>query len=218
MQKATGVSTTIWSSTRSGDTVTVGDIPIELDPHAGPHAGQPVLPRRRPAGRRRHAVPRRLRPHRPARRRSRRALREHHPAAGRRCPTTPSSIPGHLYSAEPSATMGETRTLQLRVPPEDARAVAHDVRQLRLRACRSPGSSCPQVAAALPARRTDTPPAPTRSSCPQSRPAALPARRTDTPPAPPGSSCPQRRPGALLRTKNRREALRQRPFSPRARV
>ena len=38
--------------------------------------------------------------------------------------------PGHLYSPEPSATMGETRATQLRVPPPHHRAVAHHVRQL----------------------------------------------------------------------------------------
>ena len=38
--------------------------------------------------------------------------------------------PGHLYSAEPSAPMGETRQSQLRVPPAQCRAVDGDVRRL----------------------------------------------------------------------------------------
>ena len=37
------------------------------------------------------------------------ALYESLTQRSRRCPTTPCSIPGHLYSPEPSATMGDTR-------------------------------------------------------------------------------------------------------------
>ena len=45
-------------------------------------------------------------------------------------------FPGHLYSPEPSATMGETRAAQLRVPPPRARAVARLHGRLQARADR----------------------------------------------------------------------------------
>ena len=77
----------------SGDIVMVGDIPDHADAHARPHAGQPVLPRRRQARRRRHAVPRRLRPHRPPRRGPRRDVREPH-AAARGRPRRHDPVPG----------------------------------------------------------------------------------------------------------------------------
>ena len=90
--------------------------PDHAHAHARAHAGEPVLPRRRQARRRRHAVPRRLRPHRPARAatptRCTRASRSASPSV----PDDTVLYPGHLYSPEPSATMGETRAAQLRVP------------------------------------------------------------------------------------------------------
>ena len=67
--------------------------PGHADAHARSHAGEPVLHRRRQARRRRHAVPRGLRSHRPARRRSRPDVREPHAATRRRCPTTRCCIP-----------------------------------------------------------------------------------------------------------------------------
>ena len=66
----------------SGDVVMVGAGPHRAHPHPRPHAGQPVLPGRQPPGGRRHALPRGLRAHRPARRRPGPALREPDPAAG----------------------------------------------------------------------------------------------------------------------------------------
>ena len=81
VKRVTGCSDSDLVLHESGDVVRVGDDPDHADPHAGPHAGQPVLLRRRPARGGRHAVPRRLRPHRPPRRRPRSALREPHPEA-----------------------------------------------------------------------------------------------------------------------------------------
>ena len=79
------------------------------DPHAGSHAGQPVSVGERPPHQWRHAVPRRLRPHRPARARTPQRCTARSPSDSRTSPTTPCSFPGHLYSADPSAPMGEVR-------------------------------------------------------------------------------------------------------------
>ena len=68
----------------SGDVVRVGRGGHRADPHARPHAGQPVLPGRRPAGGRRHALPRGLRADRLPRRRPARHVRvPPHPAGPR---------------------------------------------------------------------------------------------------------------------------------------
>ena len=108
----------------SGDIVMVGDIPITLHAHARAHA-RAASASWSTAG------------SSPATRCSSTA------AAAPTCPAaTPTQMyesltqrlatvpddtvlyPGHLYSPEPSATMGETRGTQLRVPHPDARAVA----------------------------------------------------------------------------------------------
>ena len=93
----------------SGDVVTVGAIPIELIHTPGHTPGQPVLPGRQPPRGRRHPVPRGLRPHRPARRRPAALLYESLTQKLAKVPDDAVLFPGHLYSAEPSATMGETR-------------------------------------------------------------------------------------------------------------
>ena len=80
--KATGVGADAPGHPRQRRHGDGGRDPDHADPHAGPHPGQPVLPRRRQARRRRHPLPRRLRPHRPARRRPRADVPEPHPAAG----------------------------------------------------------------------------------------------------------------------------------------
>ena len=64
--------------------------------------------------------------------------------------------PGHLYSPEPSATMGETRATQLRLPAPHRGAVDDDVRVLTLGYCTrvppSPSSARPWPACAPPRR------------------------------------------------------------------
>ena len=53
-----------------------------------------------------------------------------------RVPDDTVLFPGHLYSAEPSASMGDTRQHNIVFRPRNARAVADDVRR-RLTARRS---------------------------------------------------------------------------------
>ena len=131
VQQVTGVGRRPTSSPHdSGDTVMVGRDPDRADPHAGPHAGQPVLPRRRPPRRRRHAVPRGLRPHRPARRRRRRSCTRASPRRSPRCPTTPCSSPATSTRRSRRRTMARDPERELRVPPADRRAVADDVRRV----------------------------------------------------------------------------------------
>ena len=105
--RTTGVSEHDLVAHDSGDTVTVGELAIELVHTPGPHARQPVLPRRRQARLGRHAVPRRLRAHRPAGQRSRADDRE---------PQAPVTVdddvilyPGHRYSLASSATMAAVK-------------------------------------------------------------------------------------------------------------
>ena len=105
-----------------GDVVKVGDIEITLVHTPGPHARQPVLPRRRPAGQRRHAVPRRLRAHRLPGQRPGGDVRQ--PAdAGR-------DARGHRGVSRPPLLAAVERHHrrhprdELRVPPEDQGAVA----------------------------------------------------------------------------------------------
>ena len=90
--RSPGIAESELATHHSGDTVTVGGVDDRAAAHAGPHAGQPVHPRRRPARLRRHAVPRRLRAHRPARAaipsRCTRAC-----SASPPCPPTPSCSP-----------------------------------------------------------------------------------------------------------------------------
>ena len=66
--RTTGVGPDDLATHHGGDVVTVGEVPITLVHTPGHTPGQPVLPGRRPADRRRHPLPRRLRPHGPARR------------------------------------------------------------------------------------------------------------------------------------------------------
>ena len=104
-----------------------GAVPITLVHTPGPHAGQPVLPGRRPPGRRRHPVPRRLRPDRPARRRPRGAVRvADHPAGpGAR---RHRALPRPPLLARAVGHHGRHPRAQLRVPAPHARAVDDHVR------------------------------------------------------------------------------------------
>jgi hypothetical protein len=70
VRRTTGVGDDHLAAHDAGDVVEVGSIAITLVHTPGPHSRQPVLPRRRATGQRRHPVPRRLRPHRPARQQS----------------------------------------------------------------------------------------------------------------------------------------------------
>ena len=129
VMRVTGASTSDLVEHTSGDTVTVGDIPIELIHTPGAHAGQSMLPRRRPARRGRHVVPRRVRSHRPAGWRSARALREHHAEAGEG-PRRRHPVPRTPLFHGAVRIDGRDAAHELRVPSEDRGAVAHDVRQL----------------------------------------------------------------------------------------
>ena len=130
MKRVTGCSDSDLVPHASGDIVRRRRGADHADPHARPHAGVAVLLRRRPARRRRHAVPRRLRAHRPSRRRSR-ALYESLTQKLARRARRRRPLPRPLYSPAPSAPLGEVRAAQLRVPPAHARAVDDDVRQRR---------------------------------------------------------------------------------------
>ena len=114
--------------TRAATPCMVGEIPIELIHTPGHTPGQPVLLRRRLPGQRRHALPRGLRPHRPPGRRPRRAYDSlTHKLA--KVPDDAVLFPGHLYSAEPSATMAETRRWNFVFTPSSEAGVAGDVRR-----------------------------------------------------------------------------------------
>ena len=88
VKRVTGASDSDLVLHASGDIVHGRRGADHADPHAGPHARFAVLLRRRPARRGRHAVPRRLRAHRPARRRSRPRSTRASRRSSRSCPTT----------------------------------------------------------------------------------------------------------------------------------
>jgi hypothetical protein len=98
------------------------------DPHARPHAGKPVLPGRRPAGRRGHALPRGLRPHRSSRLRSARHVRVHQQPAGPRSRRR-RALSGPPLLGRPLAEHGGDAQVELRVPAPLRRGVDGHVRR-----------------------------------------------------------------------------------------
>ena len=100
---------------RSGDDGPRRRHPHRAHPHARSHPRQPVLPRRRPVGGRRHPVPRGLRSHRPPRWRLRGALREHHPEAGQG-PRRRRPLPGSPVLARAVGLDGRHPGAKLRLP------------------------------------------------------------------------------------------------------
>ena len=127
VSRTTGVAESELVAHDPGDVVTVGEIEIELVHTPGHTPGQPVLPRRRPARLRRHAVPRGLRAHRPARQRSRAAMYD----SLQRLATLPDDtivFPGHRYSMPSSATMEAIREQNYVFRPVRQGAVDDDVR------------------------------------------------------------------------------------------
>ena len=111
---------TSWSPTTAGTWSRSATVPITLVHTPGHTPGQPVLPGRRPAGRRRHPVPRRVRPDRPARRGPRGAVRVARPPGWPGCPTTPCSTPvtsTRRSRRPPWGTPGRTTTCSGSAPP-----------------------------------------------------------------------------------------------------
>ena len=97
--KVTELTAADLTTHQSGDSVMVGRDPDPAAAHTGPHPREPVLLRQRRTGLGRHAVPGRLRTHRPARRRSRGAVLQPHPDPGagarrRRALPRPHVLPG----------------------------------------------------------------------------------------------------------------------------
>ena len=121
VQRVTGVGETDLVQHDSGDVVQVGDVPIELIHTPGHTPGSQCffvdgqLPR---VGR--HAVPRGVRAHRPAGRRPGQ-LYESLTQKLAKVPDDAVLFPGHLYSAEPSATMGDTRKWNFVFAPKTER-------------------------------------------------------------------------------------------------
>ena len=112
----------------SGDTVDVGEIPIELIHTPGHTPGSQcfLVDGKLVSGR--HPVPRGLRAHRPARRRPRRALREPHAEAGEG-PRRHRPLPGPPVLRGPVGHHGRDAPDELRLPPQVPRPVADDVRR-----------------------------------------------------------------------------------------
>ena len=96
-------------------------------PHPRTHPGEPVLPGRRPSDRRRHPVPRRVRPDRPARWGSRGAVRvaDHPVGPGAR---RHGALPRAPLLARSIGHHGIHPSPQLRVPSAHPRAVDDHVR------------------------------------------------------------------------------------------
>jgi hypothetical protein len=117
--RRTGVGEDSLVAHDAGDVVNGGRLRRLADPHARTHAGQPVSLGRRTPDQWRHAVPRRLWPHRPSRLRSRGDVPHPDPATLGRLGRH-RAFPGHLYSADPSAPMGDVRQHNRALVPASA--------------------------------------------------------------------------------------------------
>ena len=147
VERTTGVGADDLVGHHSGDVVRVGEVEIELIHTPGHTPGQPVLPGRRPPRRRRHALPRGLRPDRlPGLGPAGHVRVTAHPAgpgARRRHP-----VPGPPVLGGSVAEHGRHPPVELRLPAPLRRGVDGHVRRVSAPEDSSaPGAGCRRTAA-----------------------------------------------------------------------
>ena len=118
--KRTGVGEDSLVAHDAGDVVAVGDFEVSLIHTPGHTPGSQCLLVNGLLDQWRHAVPRRLRSHRPAGLGPARDVPHVDPASRRTVSDDTVLYPGHLYSADPSAPMGDVRQHNRALVPASA--------------------------------------------------------------------------------------------------